>query len=233
VKQLNGVETPLLLLKKEKIMKKIFMIAALMVATLSASAQNEVGQFTLKPMVGLNLASMTKADNSKMRVGVAAGVEGEYGVAENFGITAGLLYSMQGVKQSGNATVNIPVFGKVDFTGDQTLKLDYLNIPILANYYIVKGLAVKAGIQPGFCVSKKMALKGTATNNGNKLDIDSNEKIEDGIKAFQFAIPVGLSYEYEGFVLDARYNIYATKALKNSDSRHSLFTISLGYKFAL
>lgn len=214
-------------------MKKMMMIAAMMVATLSASAQNEVGQFTLKPMVGLNLASMTKADNSKMRVGVAAGVEGEYGVAENFGITAGLLYSMQGVKQSGNATVNIPVFGNVAFTGDQTLKLDYLNIPILANYYIVKGLAVKAGIQPGFCVSKKMALKGTATNNGNRLDIDSNEKIEDGIKAFQFAIPVGLSYEYEGFVLDARYNIYATKAMKTGDSRHSLFTISLGYKFAL
>ena len=214
-------------------MKKMMMIAALMVATLSASAQNEVGQFTLKPMVGLNLASMTKADNSKMRVGVAAGVEGEYGVAENFGITAGLLYSMQGVKQSGNATVNIPVFGNVAFTGDQTLKLDYLNIPILANYYIVKGLAVKAGIQPGFCVSKKMALKGTATNNGNSLNIDSNEKIEDGIKSFQFAIPVGLSYEYQSFVLDARYNIYATKAMKTGDSRHSLFTISLGYKFAL
>ena len=214
-------------------MKKIMMIAAMMVATLSANAQNEVGQFTLKPMVGLNLASMTKADNSKMRVGVAAGVEGEYGVAENFGITAGLLYSMQGVKQSGNATVNIPVFGNVAFTGDQTLKLDYLNIPILANYYIVKGLAVKAGIQPGFCVSKKMALKGTATNNGNKVDIDSNEKIEDGVKSFQFAIPVGLSYEYQSFVLDARYNIYATKAMKTGDSRHSLFTISLGYKFAL
>ena len=214
-------------------MKKIMMIAALMVATLSASAQNEVGKFTLKPMVGLNLASMTKADNSKMRVGVAAGVEGEYGVTENFGITAGLLYSMQGVKQSGSATINIPVFGNVAFTGDQTLKLDYLNIPILANYYIVKGLAVKAGIQPGFCVSKKMALKGTATNNGNTVDIDSNEKIEDGIKSFQFAIPVGLSYEYQSFVLDARYNIYATKAMKSGDSRHSLFTISLGYKFAL
>ncbi|MBP3260204.1 MAG: PorT family protein [Prevotella sp.] len=214
-------------------MKKIMMIAAMMVATLSANAQNEVGQFTLKPMVGLNLASMTKADNSKMRVGVAAGVEGEYGVAENFGITAGLLYSMQGVKESGSGTVNIPLIGNVAFTGDQTLKLDYLNIPILANYYIVKGLAVKAGIQPGFCVSKKVALKGTATNDGKTLNIDSDEKIEDGIKAFQFAIPVGLSYEYEGFVLDARYNIYATKAMKNTDSRHSLFTISLGYKFAL
>lgn len=214
-------------------MKKIMMIAALMVATLSASAQNEVGQITLKPMVGLNLASMTKADNSKMRVGVAAGVEGEYGVAENFGITAGLLYSMQGVKQSGSATVNIPVFGNVAFTGDQTLKLDYLNIPILANYYIVKGLAIKAGIQPGFCVSKKLALKGTATYNGQSVNVDSNDKIENGVKSFQFAIPVGASYEYKSFVLDARYNIGVTKALEGSDSRHSVFTISLGYKFAL
>ena len=42
-------------------MKKMLMIAAMMVATLSAGAQNEVGQFTLKPMVGLNLASMSKA----------------------------------------------------------------------------------------------------------------------------------------------------------------------------
>ena len=53
------------------------------------------------------------------------------------------------------------------------------------------------------------------------------------MKSFQFAIPVGVSYEYQNFVLDARYNIYATKALKDGDSRHSLFTISLGYKFSL
>ena len=66
------------------------MIAALMVATLSASAQNEVGQITLKPTVGLNIASMTKFDYSKVRPGVMAGVEAEYGVAEKFGITAGL-----------------------------------------------------------------------------------------------------------------------------------------------
>ena len=220
--------------RKERIMKKIMMIAALMVATLSASAQNEVGQITLKPMVCLNLASMTKADNSKMRVGVAAGVEGEYGVAENFGITAGLLYSMQGVKESGSKSVYLPQYNaSVSFTGDATTKLDYLNIPILANYYIVKGLAIKAGIQPGFCVSKKLALKGTGTYNGQSVNVDSNDKIDNGVKSFQFAIPVGASYEYKSFVLDARYNIGVTKAMEGSDSRHSVFTISLGYKFAL
>ena len=176
-------------------MKKMLMIAAMMVATLSAGAQNEVGQFTLKPMVGLNLASMTKAQNSKMRVGVAAGIEGEYGVTEKFGVSAGLLYSMQGVKANGSMNLYLPILGKVNYTGDATTKLDYLNIPILANYYIVKGLAIKAGIQPGFCVSKKQALKGTATHEGKSIAIDSDDKIEDGVKSFQFAIPVGVSYE--------------------------------------
>ena len=50
-------------------MKKIMMIAAMMVAAVTANAQNEVGQLTLKPTVGLNIASMTKADGSKVRPG--------------------------------------------------------------------------------------------------------------------------------------------------------------------
>ena len=53
------------------------------------------------------------------------------------------------------------------------------------------------------------------------------------VKDFAFAIPVGVSYEYESFVVDARYNIGVTKALKDADSRHSVFSITLGYKFAL
>ena len=67
-------------------------------------------------------------------------------------------------------------------------------------------------------------------------------KIEDAVNAFQFAIPVGLSYEYKNFVLDARYNIFLSKAFKDNDvnklvgvadSRHSVFSITLGYKIPL
>ena len=191
------------------------MIAAMMVAVLSANAQNEVGQVTLKPMVGLNLASLTKADDSKIRVGLAAGVEAEYGVAENFGITAGLIYSMQGVK------------GKDEISGvkvDETIKLDYINIPILANYYVTKGLAIKAGIQPAFKVNAK--LKAEAGG------VTAEEKI-DNAKGFDFSIPVGISYEYESFVLDARYNFGLTKWMDGLDSKNSVFMISLGYKFSL
>ena len=202
-------------------MKKIMMIAALMVATLSTSAQNEVGQVTLMPKAGINISTITgSGSDKKSKVGLVAGAEFEYGVAQNFDITAGVLYSMEGAK-----------FGDVKFN------MDYINIPILANYYVVPGLAVKAGIQPAFNVRKK------ASYNGNTVNIDdvmnavldwAGAGVETGVKTFNLSIPVGLSYEYQSFVLDARYNIGVTKLFKNADQgRNSTFAITLGYKFAL
>ena len=41
-------------------------------------------------------------------------------------------------------------------TDDVTNRLDYINVPIMANVYVVKGLAVKLGVQPGFNVSNKL-----------------------------------------------------------------------------
>ena len=196
-------------------MKKIMMIGALMVATLSASAQNEVGQFTLKPMVGMNIASMTKAENSKVRVGLAAGVEAEYGITETFGVSGGVLYSMEGCKNKDNS--------------DFKTNLDYINVPILANAYLFKGFAVKVGVQPGFLVKAKEKY----TNGGIAVDGD----IKDACNKVQLSIPIGLSYEYANFVLDARYNWGLTNTFKNDNSdkksHNSVFMFTLGYKFAL
>ena len=197
------------------------MIAAMMVAAISANAQNEVGQVTLMPKAGINISTITgSGSDKKSKVGLVAGAEFEYGVAQNFDITAGVLYSMEGAK-----------FGDVKFN------MDYINIPILANYYVVPGLAVKAGIQPAFNVRKK------ASYNGNTANIDdvmndilsiAGAGVETGVKSFNLSIPVGISYEYQSFVLDARYNIGVTKVFKNADQgRNSTFAITLGYKFAL
>ena len=199
-------------------MKKIMMIAAMMVAALSANAQNEVGQVTLQPKVGMNIANLTGSGN-KAKVGLVAGVEAEYGVAENFGITAGVLYSMEGSKSE-------------KYNGKSVkFNTDYINVPIMAQYYVIPGLAVKAGAQFGFNVRKKFSYDGNS--------IDANEFFNDlgldtKVQAFNFSIPVGVSYEYQSFVLDARYNIGMTKTLKNVDkNKTSLFSITLGYKFAL
>ena len=194
------------------------MIAAMMVAAISANAQNEVGQFTLQPKVGINIATITGDGDQKAKVGLVAGVEGEYGITENFGLAFGALYSMEGCKYPANRLVN----GAND---NVKFNFDYINVPVLAQYYLAKGFAAKAGVQFGFNVRHK------ASYDGETVDIE-----ETGFKVntFNFSVPVGLSYEYESFVLDARYNIGITKIFKDADQgRNSTFSITLGYKFAL
>ena len=191
-------------------MIKLFMIAALMVATLSANAQNEQGVITLQPKVGMNLSTITGDGDQKMKFGLVAGAEAEYGISENFGIDFGVLYSMEGCRFKADGA-------------DKSLfwNLDYINIPILAQFYPTKGLALKAGVQPGFNVRHKASYDGNSANM-------------DGVNSFNFSIPVGLSYEISSFVIDARYNIGITKIFKDADQgRNSTISLTVGYKFAL
>lgn len=186
-------------------MKKLMMIAAMMIAAVSANAQNEVGQVTLKPTVGVNFANMT-ADDAEMKVGLAAGVEAEYGVSDALTLSAGLLYSMEGCKVEGT---------------DLKLNLDYINIPILANYYVSKGFAIKAGIQPALNVRHKLS------NGDNDADVSN-------VKSLILSVPVGVSYEFNSFVLDARYNFGITDMAKEGNAgKNSTISITLGYKFSL
>ena len=191
-------------------MKKLFLMAVMALATVSSFAQHAVGTFTIQPKVGLNLANVTKGDGD-IRVGAVAGAEFEYQVSDIFSLSAGALYSMQGCK------------GEVEGY-DATVKLDYLNIPILANVYVVKGLAVKLGIQPGFNVTSKASVE----KSGTKVTTDL-----DGIESVDFSIPIGLSYEINNFVIDGRYNLGVSKIMDGSDSKNSVFQFTLGYKFAL
>ena len=204
-------------------MKKIMMIAAMMLLSVGAFAQNEVGQLTLQPKVGINLAKMTGDLDTKTKIGLVAGVEAEYGIAENFGLAFGALYSMEGFK--GNAVAFGGTGASAYMIEDVKYNLDYINIPILAQFYPVKGLAIKAGVQPAFNVRAKASYDGTSVKLKD-LGYEAN--------TFNLSIPVGLSYEISNFVIDARYNIGITKLVKDSDQgRNSTISITVGYKFAL
>lgn len=106
--------------------------------------------------------------------------------------------------------------------------MDYINVPILANVYVAKGLAVKLGVQPGFNVTAKLEHKETAAGRTRKTTGDV-----EGVKSVDFSIPVGLSYEYANFQLDARYNWGVSKVADDDDEKNSVFQITLGYKFKL
>ena len=189
-------------------MRKVIIMAVLMLSSVAAFAQRPVGSLTVQPKIGMNFATLTKADDSESRIGLVAGAELEYQLSDIFSISGGALYSQQGCEWSEDGST-------------RTNKLDYINIPILANVYVVKNLAVKVGLQPAFNVnSKQKASKGDSSVQGSI----------EGIKTFDFSIPIGLSYEYKNFVIDGRYNFGLTKISKYADSKNSVFQLTLGYK---
>ena len=192
-------------------MKKILLMAVVMLASVASYAQQAVGTFTLQPKIGMNLASLTRCDGCDPRIGLAAGVEAEYQATDIFSVSAGLIYSMQGNKAKEDGVT-------------LTTKLDYINIPILANVYVTKGLAVKLGVQPAFNVSDKQKL------SGGKASVEAEDV---GAESFDFSIPVGLSYEFNNVVIDARYNFGVTNIAEGGDAKNSVFQFTLGYKFAL
>lgn len=199
-------------------MKKILVVAALMLSSVSTFAQHAVGSFNLQPKVGVSIANLTELKDTDPRVGVVAGVEGEYQASDIFSVSAGVLYSMQGSKYE---------YELLNQKYKSTNKLDYINVPIMANVYVTKGLAVKLGVQPGFNVSSsnKQEVNTFAGSGSSTFDVKA--------KSVDFSIPVGLSYEYNNFQLDARYNWGLTKAFENGKARNSVFQITLGYKFDL
>ena len=203
-------------------MKTMKLMAILLLASTTAMAQHEEGDLTFQPKVGMNVSNLSDAD--KAIVDWAFGVEGEYMLTDNFSMAAGIVMSNQGAKYNETAA-----YGK--YTAD----LDYVNVPITVNYYILPGLAVKAGIQPAFKVRAKMK------TDGGTIDMDAfyrqyNRVTNDDVKISKvdLAIPVGLSYEYKNFVLDARYNIGLIKIENIGDPFYNrVFQLTLGYKFGI
>ena len=197
-------------------MKKMMMMLLLATVAMTASAQNTLrdnGTFTLQPKVGLGIGVLSgewktaSGVDNKSRVGFVAGVEGEYYATKWLGIAAGLNYAQQGWKFKGNGI-------------DQTTKLDYLNIPVTADFYVAKGLALKTGLQFGILMNAKL----------------EDSDIKDACEKLNLSIPLGISYEISNVILDLRYNLGLTKTNKpdnGSKARSDLFQITVGYKFAL
>ena len=198
----------------------ILTIVALLTSVVTV-AQRREGTCTVQPKVGLNVSTLSDAQKT---IGDACfGIEAEYMITNIFSLSAGVMVSNQG--------------GKYDKDGLRyTADIDYANIPIMANVYVLPGLALKAGVQPGFRLKAKME-----TDNGS-YDIDEFYKLvgmlipgeEPKINKFDLAIPVGISYEYENVVLGARYNWGLLKVENIGPAYYNrVFEVTLGYKFEL
>lgn len=210
-------------------MRKLIVLTAMLMMTVIASAQHEEGDFTVAPKVGLNIATLSDAD--KAITDLHFGLEAEYMVTDNFSLGIGAILSNQGAKYD---YYELNAKGE-DEQSKYTVDLDYVHVPVLASYYVLPGLAVKAGVQPGFKMRAKAKLDDRTIDLDELYRLGSEVLGEDiKVNKFDLSIPVGISYEYKNVVLDARYNWGLLKVMNVGDAFYNrAFMLSLGYKLQL
>jgi len=168
------------------------------------------------------------------RIGFTIGGLAEYEISDAFSLQGELTYGQKGF------------YEKIPGDYEATVKLDYINIPILAKYYVAEGFSIEAGPELSFLLSAKFA----------ETDLDNNEAYDDeDIKEFfkstDIGLNFGLGYQLDnGIGINARYilglaNIYdysfetigETKRRKddeigqNLEIKNKVFQISIFYTF--
>ena len=206
-------------------MKKLLTLMALIAITLSAQAQHEEGDVTIQPKVGITISNITDGDKSK--VNLAYGVEFERFFTDQFSASLGVVFTDQGCKYD-----IYSADGAGNVSDEMKLDIYYGTLPIMANYYVLPGLALKAGIQPAFRVKARIEYKGEKVDFDNYIDM-MFRGADNKMNTFDLSIPVGFSYEFKGITFDARYNIGVTKLISNTDESiyNKVFIMTLGYKF--
>ena len=186
-------------------MKKILVLAVITVLGFTNGTAQEI-KFGAKG--GINIANI-KGDNTSSLEPVTAfnfGVMTEITISQKFSFQPEVLFSGQGYSFKGS--------------DGNLVAINYLNVPIIAKYYLVKGLSLEVGPQIGYLLSAK--------NGGTN--------VKDGFKKVDLAANLGVGYKLEnGLNFGARYNFGLSNINDVSgDSnkfRNSVFQVSIGYFF--
>jgi len=204
-------------------MKKIMLTALVAVITMvSTNAQN----FGAK--AGVNFASITGDETEDLdgRTSFFIGAVVEFEISDKFSFQPELLYSGQGAKSSYSSESG-------DVSEESVVKLDYLNIPLMAKYYVSEGFSIEAGPQVGFLLSAKNEYEYTFDGDTES----ETEDIKEEVSSIDFGLNFGVGYKLDsGLNFGARYNLGLSNLIDDTDEvdfkwNNSVIQISAGYFF--
>lgn len=205
------------------------MFSALAVLVFSfASAQEEVktaSKTKFGAKGGINLANIVGDDagDANMFVGFNAGFFVEIPVTDKLTIQPELLYSAQGSKSEGPLVIEGNVYDV-----EATIKLNYINIPVMFKYQVADKFSLEAGPYVGFLTNAKMKVEVVGYGS-DTVDM------KDMVKSTDFGLGVGMNYEFSDVVFaNARYQGGLTQigdTGEGDDIKNSVFQVGLGVRF--
>lgn len=117
------------------------------------------------------------------------------------------------------------------------IALNYIDVPVLAQYKITPAFFVSAGPQVSFLTSAKQVSSGKLPL-GNMVDIE--EKLKSNFESLYFSIPLEVGYSLakahkgKGMDVKLRYNIGMSEMIKNASygsSKGSTLQVFLSFPF--
>lgn len=190
-------------------MKKLFLIIVVATFTFTSCSSFLCG---LRGGASYAKISGEDADSYKAKLGFHAAAVVEIPVSDNFAVQPELLYSSQGSDYE-------------DTYESGSANLDYINVPVMAKYYVSDKLSIEAGPQVGFLLSAKW-----------KGDEFGEEDAKDDFKGIDFGLNLGVGYKLDsGLNFGARYNLGLADindvSGENSKIHNGVFQFSVGYFF--
>ena len=194
-------------------MKHIYRTVIILLILIT-SAQAQSTRFGVK--VGFNFASVNGDDVSGLdgRTSFHAGGIANIGVTEKFAVQPEIVFSSQGYTNSD---------GPLKVTG----KLDYIIIPVLADYTVAKGFSLQGGPQLGINITDEVEI--------------GSQTMPIGAEGMEFSAVIGAQYRFKlGLIIQARYaaglsNIIGEETFEGvnvtTDAKNSVFSLSAGILF--
>lgn len=186
----------------------------------SVSAQEFRHGFSWGIKSGTNLSTLIteskilqEDDHIASRWGYTGGGFINYRFSRRFMLSFDLLFSGKGFKAD-----------LIPGITDAKFRLNYLDLPVLANFYVYKGLALKVGLQPSILLNANV-----------KGKLIKKQPVHSRIRSYDCAVPLGISYDFtDRLILDIRYTMGGYGVLKNLDinnlNNNSVLSVTIGYR---
>lgn len=179
----------------------------------SAMSQVTGSEFSFGPKFGFNWASVSHGyDQAKFSFHLGGVAEMRFN--DLYGFQAELIYSRQGDYEKEGGT-------------RYWARLNYLNIPLLAKFYVIDQLSLEVGPQIGFLLNAKYKTKQGSTEL--KTDMSHTNAVD-------LSFCGGLNYDLPtGMFISCRYNLGLTRVIEKDYShdsmRNRVMQVSAGWKF--
>jgi len=197
-------------------MKKILVVCLFLAGVVVSTTSLAQVQFSLGIKGGVNFANINVSDPQATwdgKTGFHGGAFALFKVTA-FAVQPELIFSQQGSKVSFNSQ-------------DINANFSYLNVPIMAKFYLPLGLNLQLGPQFGFLTTAESDYNPVTGSVGN-TDLKEYYKNSD------VSIGMGIGWDLPMKIsIDARYNLGITEIEDNaslSQTKNQVFQISVGYK---